>query len=261
MKSANCISATGRRPISARTGRAADDRRLGERRVDDAPRPELLLEAERHLERSSVHADVLAEDEDARVASHLEPQPVGDRLDVGQLGHDAASDDGFAVVPWEMQARLGRRERPYRNMDATEDDASRCRSRDTTARTVVGGSVIGSLVMRRVEVLRRMRTRCPRATRDRAAATRRRGRARRSGAASRRRDVALLVVGHVRVVVQPRSGSARSGRGRPTARTSPWGRRRRRRARRAPSMRRVQAFDERRPAALARLVDALRASR
>ena len=70
-----------------RAGRAADDRGLGERRVDDAPRPELLLEPERHLERSAVHADVLAEDEDARVAPHLETQRVRDRLDVGHLGH------------------------------------------------------------------------------------------------------------------------------------------------------------------------------
>ena len=65
----------------------ADDRRLRERRVDDAPRPELLLEAERHLERAAVDADVLADDEHALVALHLLAQTVGDRLEIRLLGH------------------------------------------------------------------------------------------------------------------------------------------------------------------------------
>ena len=68
-------------------GAGADDRRLRERRVDHAPRAELLLEAEGDLERAAVHADVLADHEDALVAAHLEAEPVGDRLEVGQLGH------------------------------------------------------------------------------------------------------------------------------------------------------------------------------
>ena len=68
-------------------GAAADDRGLGERRVDHAPRAELLLEAERDLEGAAVHADVLADDEDALVAPHLLAETVGDRLEVGQLGH------------------------------------------------------------------------------------------------------------------------------------------------------------------------------
>ena len=42
-----------------RAGRAAEDRGLRERRVDHAPRAELLLEAERDLERAAVDADVL----------------------------------------------------------------------------------------------------------------------------------------------------------------------------------------------------------
>src|SRR5512132_4685016 len=40
---------------------AADDRRLRERRVDHAPGPELLLEAERDLDRAAVDAYVLAD--------------------------------------------------------------------------------------------------------------------------------------------------------------------------------------------------------
>ena len=70
-----------------RAGAAADDCGLGERGVDDAPRPELLLEAERHLEGAAVHTDVLADHEDALVAPHLAAEAVGDRLEIGQLGH------------------------------------------------------------------------------------------------------------------------------------------------------------------------------
>ena len=86
-KSANCISATGRSPMSAAPVRAADDRRLRERRVEHAPRPELLLEAVRDLEGAAVHPDVLAEHEDPRIAAHLLAEPVRDRLDVRPLGH------------------------------------------------------------------------------------------------------------------------------------------------------------------------------
>jgi hypothetical protein len=69
----------------ARAG--ADDRRLGEGCVEDTPVSELLLEAERDLERAAVHADVLADHEHALVAAHLGAQSVGDRLQVSELGH------------------------------------------------------------------------------------------------------------------------------------------------------------------------------
>ena len=52
----------------------ADDRRLGDRRVDDALLAELGDEAVGHLEGAAVDADVLAEQEDARVAR---PSPRG----------------------------------------------------------------------------------------------------------------------------------------------------------------------------------------
>src|SRR5207247_8562020 len=68
-------------------GAAADDRRLGERRVDHAPGPELLLEAERHLEGAAVDADVLADHEHALVAAHLLPETVADRLQIRLLSH------------------------------------------------------------------------------------------------------------------------------------------------------------------------------
>ena len=87
MKSANCISATGRMPIIAAPVQPPTIAVSRERRVDHAPGAELLLEAERHLERAAVDADVLADHEDALVAAHLLAEAVADRLEVGLLGH------------------------------------------------------------------------------------------------------------------------------------------------------------------------------
>ena len=86
-KSANCISATGRMPISAApvqpptiavSESGASITRHG---------AELLLEARRDLESAAVHADVLADHEDALVAAHLLAETFGDRLEVCPLGH------------------------------------------------------------------------------------------------------------------------------------------------------------------------------
>src|SRR5439155_17446482 len=60
---------------------------LRERRVDHAPGAELLLEAEGHLERAAVDADVLADHEHALVLAHLLAEAVADRLEIGLLGH------------------------------------------------------------------------------------------------------------------------------------------------------------------------------
>jgi hypothetical protein len=70
---------------------AAHDRRLGKRRVDHAPCPELLLEAERHLEGAAVDADVLADHEDPLVAAHLLAEAVGDRLQIRLFSHNLRS--------------------------------------------------------------------------------------------------------------------------------------------------------------------------
>ena len=78
-------------PHHRRARRAAHDRRLGERRVDDAPRTELLLEALGDLEGPAVDPDVLADQEHAPVVAHLEPEPVADRLEIGLLGHRLSS--------------------------------------------------------------------------------------------------------------------------------------------------------------------------
>src|SRR5262249_43155536 len=86
-----------------RAGAGAHDRGLRQRRVHHAPVPKLLLEPERHLEGAAVHADVLADHEDALVAAHLGAQPVGDRLQVGELGHylwcGVSRSSGVAYTP------------------------------------------------------------------------------------------------------------------------------------------------------------------
>ena len=70
-----------------RTRRGADDRRLGDRRVDHPRLAELREQAVGDLERAAVRADVLAEDEDVRVALHLLEERLADRLEIGDLSH------------------------------------------------------------------------------------------------------------------------------------------------------------------------------
>jgi hypothetical protein len=67
----------------------ADDPGLRQRRVHDAVGAELLDEAVGHLEGAAEDADVLAHEQDALVVAHLRAQAVGDRAQVGHLGHDA----------------------------------------------------------------------------------------------------------------------------------------------------------------------------
>ena len=57
-------------------GATADDRGLRKRCIDHAPRAELLLEAQRHLEGAAVDADVLTHHEDAFVSAHLLSEAV-----------------------------------------------------------------------------------------------------------------------------------------------------------------------------------------
>ena len=107
-----------------RAGRAADDRGLGERGVDDAPRAELLLEAERDLERAAVDADVLADEEDALVAPHLGAQAVGNRLQIGKFCHylwwGVSRSSGVAYTPSSERRRIGLRRllRAFHRSDA-----------------------------------------------------------------------------------------------------------------------------------------------
>ena len=77
----------GDRPVAAqrRADADADDRRLGNRRVDDAHLAELLVQPLRHAERAAVGADVLAEHEHLRIAPHLFGERLADGFEVGQL--------------------------------------------------------------------------------------------------------------------------------------------------------------------------------
>ena len=93
--------------------RAADHRLLGDRRVDHAVGPELLLQAGGHLERAAEGADVLAEQQHALVLAQRHAQRVGDRLQVGELAsrRGAKRLHGAAPRP-ERPAARPRRRRP-----------------------------------------------------------------------------------------------------------------------------------------------------
>ena len=60
------MSTTGRMPGHRRADAEAGDPGLGDRRVEDALRPELLDEPREHLERRARLGDVLADDEHGR---------------------------------------------------------------------------------------------------------------------------------------------------------------------------------------------------
>ena len=70
-----------------RADRDPHDARLGDGRVDDAVRPELLDEAVRDAEHPAADANVLAEEDEALVAAELLEQRVVHRLDVRLDGH------------------------------------------------------------------------------------------------------------------------------------------------------------------------------
>src|SRR5262245_41884298 len=74
-------------PIAAlrRADADADNRRLGDRCVDDPHLAEFLVQSLRHAERAAVRADVFAEDEHFRIAAHLFDERLADRFQVGQL--------------------------------------------------------------------------------------------------------------------------------------------------------------------------------
>src|SRR5467141_2781632 len=63
--------ADGLEAVERHADPGADDGRLGERAVDHALRAELALQIVGDAEDAAVHADVLAEDQDVRVALHL----------------------------------------------------------------------------------------------------------------------------------------------------------------------------------------------
>ncbi len=66
--------------VERHADRGADDAGLGERRVDHAVGAELVEQARGRAEHAAELADVLAEDDDARVGLHLRAQSVANRL-------------------------------------------------------------------------------------------------------------------------------------------------------------------------------------
>ena len=91
MKSANWISATGRRPLTAAPIEAPDDHRFGQRRVDHAIVAELGPQAVRGQEDAALLADVLAEHDDRLVAAHLVGQRLADGVDERARRHQSGS--------------------------------------------------------------------------------------------------------------------------------------------------------------------------
>src|SRR5438445_3502923 len=111
MKSMNCISATGRMPMWAAPA-AAPTIAASEIGVDHALGAEALREPLRDLERAAVQAHILPQYENAVVALHFLPQPLAQRLEIGDFGHQRfrnqsrsaargfAYTPGSAVSPW-----------------------------------------------------------------------------------------------------------------------------------------------------------------
>ena len=77
--------ADGPESLGGGANRRADDRVLGERRVEAALGAKLLHEPVGHLERAAEGADVLADAEDRGIPTHLVPEGIRDRLQVGHL--------------------------------------------------------------------------------------------------------------------------------------------------------------------------------
>ncbi len=101
MKPRNWISATGTMPATASPIADADDRRLGQRRVDHALAAEAIEQPVGGAEHAAVVRHVLAEDDDALVARHLLVERGVDRLHHGHDRHDVTPP---AVTP-ELAAR------------------------------------------------------------------------------------------------------------------------------------------------------------
>ncbi len=87
MKPSNWISGTGRIPdiASPMDVPMMPDSESGV--FDDAIRTEPLLQAIRHAEHAAIHADILAQHDDALVGRHLLHQGRADRLDKVKFGH------------------------------------------------------------------------------------------------------------------------------------------------------------------------------
>jgi hypothetical protein len=77
----------GDRAVAAqrRADADADDRRLGDGRIDHAHLAELLVQSLGHAEGAAVRTDVLTQHEHLRIAAHLFGERLADRFEVRQL--------------------------------------------------------------------------------------------------------------------------------------------------------------------------------
>ena len=142
----NCISHDRPHAHERRADRGADDRRLGDRRVDDPLLAELVVQPFGDLERAAVGADVLADDEDALVALHLLGERLADRFEIGDDRHQVSPS--CAGAAWTANgdltsSTLGRRSRRRRTRRARRwrDPAS---ARSTARSASCGGEALCS---------------------------------------------------------------------------------------------------------------------
>ena len=79
-------STIGRKPGDGRADAGAHEGRLGQRGVTDPLGPELVEQAHAHREGTAVAADVLAHEEDPRIAFERLAHPLPNRLPVRDHG-------------------------------------------------------------------------------------------------------------------------------------------------------------------------------
>ena len=109
----NCISHTGRSPMCAAPAAAPTiaASAIGVSITRAVAEPGLKPFG--HLERAAVGADVLAQDEDALVPLHFLPEPLAERLEIGDLRHRVlryhCGSAWTALARRHVQARWRRR--------------------------------------------------------------------------------------------------------------------------------------------------------
>ncbi len=87
----------GAQSIDGHTNRCADNRRLGQGCIEDAPLAELLLKALGHAEDAAVGADIFAKQHDARIALQFQGEGLVQRLNHRHL-HTRLSPSVFLLI-------------------------------------------------------------------------------------------------------------------------------------------------------------------
>ena len=95
----------GTQPVDAHADSRADDAAFGNRGVDDPVLAVLALEAVRAAEHAAEVADILADDDDARVAVHDDIVRGTDRFDHVHLRHQQSSSSAPGLCVASMRRR------------------------------------------------------------------------------------------------------------------------------------------------------------